>query len=459
MPNAVKRCIGAGITVRMLTGDHPETACRIAEQCHIKTDKGIVLTGEQFRAKSDDQILRILPQLQVLARCQPTDKLRLVKLLRELDQIVAVTGDGTNDAPALKEADVGLAMGIAGTDVAKEASDIIIMDDNFKSIVSSVRWGRNVYEGVRKFLQFQLTVNIAGLMLVFIGAVSRYGATLRAVQLLWVNLIMDTLAALALATEPPTDELLLQTPHGKTERIVNNIMWKHILGHAAYQLGALLAILYAGYLIPWTNGLVLFQGTAHYTLVFNAFVWCQLFNELNARSIDDHQNIFKGLHRSYIFLGVLVVSAGLQVLIVEVGGEAFKVTGLTWDQWLFCIAVGAVELPLGFLLRAIPVPQDRHFIDILQFWNVEKPVRVTRKVVETFDGDEFEMTEATLLSDKEALGEIEQEKIRKQEQRRLIIEETRDEIHHLDEEERKGGDKVGAGLSLFNKKNKEAEAK
>ena len=323
VPDAVRKCVEAGITVRMLTGDHPDTARKIATDCGILTRTGMVVTGEDFRGWSDDHVDRILPQLQVMARCLPADKLRLVKRLKNLGQIVAVTGDGTNDAPALKasphcfgfpflvlqlfwqEADVGLAMGIAGTDVAKEACDIIIMDDNFSSIVKSVKWGRNVYESVRKFLQFQLTVNICALFLVFIGAVTRYGAPLRAVQLLWVNLIMDTLAALALATEPPTDELLLQKPHGRTERIINNIMWKHILGHALWQLGVLLALLYAAYLIPWTTGTLILRSTVHYTIVFNSFVWMQIFNEFNARSIDDHQNIFKVRRPFFVWLRLL----------------------------------------------------------------------------------------------------------------------------------------------------------
>ncbi len=409
----------AGITVRMLTGDHPDTARKIAADCGILTKNGIVVLGEVFREWSDDEIDQHLPQLQVMARCQPADKLRLVKRLRALDQIVAVTGDGTNDAPALKEADVGLAMGIAGTDVAKEACDIIIMDDNFRSIVQSVKWGRNVYEGVRKFLQFQLTVNICALFLVFIGAVSRYGAPLRAVQLLWVNLIMDTLAALALATEPPTDQLLLQKPHGKTERIINNIMWKHIMGHALTQLAVLLGLLYGANQIPWTGGFILLQSTAQYTIVFNSFVWMQLFNELNARSIDDHQNIFSGLHKSYIFIGVLVVSAGLQAIIVEFGSSAFKVKGLSWDQWLFCIAMGMIEIPVGFFLRALPVP-ERHFIDIMQFWNKVEPVRVTKTSFERLydnDSEEIRLVEANLLPYEQALNEIEdsrREKLRVQ---------------------------------------------
>ena len=395
VPEAVSTCIAAGITVRMVTGDFVGTAVRIAEQCGIKTPNGIVLDGAEFRAMTDTQLDEVLPQLQVLARSQPSDKLRLVKRLKALGQIVAVTGDGTNDAPALKEADVGLAMGIAGTDVAKEAADIIIMDDNFRSIVSSVKWGRNVYNSVRKFLQFQLTVNVAALLLVLIGAISRSGAPLRAVQLLWVNLIMDTLAALALATEPPTDALLLQKPHGRTERIINNRMWKHIMGQATFQVGSTLAILYAGANIPWVGGKIEYLSRSHYTLVFNTFVWAQLANEVNCRFLDDTQNVFKGLHRSPIFLTIVVLCCGLQVVIVQFGGAAFKVAPLTWDQWLFCIGIGLISLPLGVVLRTIPVP-TRHFIDILQFWNRNPQLRLTERKVEHFNGQNFEIWSSSL---------------------------------------------------------------
>jgi magnesium-transporting ATPase (P-type) len=255
-------------------------------------------------------------------------------------------------------------------------------------------------------------------VLVFIGAVTRYGAPLRAVQLLWVNLIMDTLAALALATEPPTDDLLLQKPHGKTERIINNIMWKHIMGHALTQLAVLLGLLYGAHQIPWTGGYILLQSTAQYTIVFNSFVWMQLFNELNARSIDDHQNIFSNLHKSYIFIGVLVVSAGLQAIIVEFGSSAFKVRPLSWDQWLFCIAMGTIEIPVGFLLRALPNP-ERHYIDIIQFWNKVEPVRVTKTSFEQLydsDSEEIRMVEAKLLPYEDALNEIEAAKLEKRKQ-------------------------------------------
>jgi Ca2+-transporting ATPase len=231
--DSIIRCKGAGILVRMVTGDNISTAKHIARECGIYDPDigGIAMEGPEFRSlmrpakNSDDpmsgpefraritpRMLEILPNLQVLARSSPTDKHLLVSCLKELGDVVSVTGDGTNDAPALKAANVGLSMGVSGTEVAKEASDIVIMDDNFASIVKSVLWGRSVYENVRKFLQFQITINVAAVLVTFIGSVSGQGFPLTAVQLLWINLIMDTFAALALATEPPTDDLLLQKP-------------------------------------------------------------------------------------------------------------------------------------------------------------------------------------------------------------------------------------------------------
>jgi magnesium-transporting ATPase (P-type) len=228
------------------------------------------------------------------------------------------------------------------------------MDDNFKSIVSSVKWGRNVYEGVRKFLQFQLTVNVAALILVFIGALTREGAPLRAVQLLWINLIMDVMAALSLATEPPTDALLDQKPHGKTERIVNNRMWKHIMGQGVYQLILTLSLLYAGHLIPWTGGALPQRSRQLYTIIFNSFVWAQLFNEFNCRTLVDDLNCFRNYLHSVYHPIIFCISAGLQAIIVELGGDAFKTAPLSWDQWLFCICMGSGSLLAGFILRSIP---------------------------------------------------------------------------------------------------------
>jgi Ca2+-transporting ATPase len=203
VPAAVRRCQSAGITVRMVTGDNILTANHIAAECGILTDNAVSIEGPQFRAMSDEQRLKIIPRLRVLARSSPEDKQVLVKALMGMGEVVAVTGDGTNDAPALKEADVGFAMGIAGTDIAKNASDIILLDDNFASIVNAIKWGRNVFDAIRKFLQFQLAVNVVALVVVFVGSVADGESPMSTVQLLWVNLIMDTLGALALATGDP----------------------------------------------------------------------------------------------------------------------------------------------------------------------------------------------------------------------------------------------------------------
>merc|ERR1719242_1118866 len=247
VPAAVQTCHKAGIVVRMVTGDHLETAKHIAKDCNILTrDHHISMTGAQFRQLSDEDKRRELPLLRVLARSKPADKEALVTWYKEVNgDIVAVTGDGANDALALKKADVGLSMGIQGTDVAKEASDIIIMDDNFASIEKTVMWGRSVYDNIRKFVQFQLTVNVTALTLsLFCAFFEGLENPLTAVQLLWVNLIMDTMAALALATETPTEKLLDRHPFRKESHIISQILWRFVFGHSIYQLTILLLILF-----------------------------------------------------------------------------------------------------------------------------------------------------------------------------------------------------------------------
>ena len=243
-PGAIRVCQEAGICVRMVTGDNIHTAKHIAADCGILTD-GLSLEGPEFR-KMEDEYLKaeVLPRLQVLARSSPKDKHRLVSLLKECGEVVSVTGDGTNDAPALKESHVGLAMGISGTEVAKEASDIVILDDNFNSIVKSIMWGRSVHANIRKFLQFQLTINLVALILAALAALTNKGMPLNVLQLLWVNLIMDSMAALALATEAPTEALLKEKPHGKDEPLISRRMKKHILVQMCYQLLVLLVMLY-----------------------------------------------------------------------------------------------------------------------------------------------------------------------------------------------------------------------
>ena len=276
---AVHDCQVAGVFVRMVTGDNIMTAKAIATECGIFTPGGIAMEGPVFRKLSSKQLNQVIPRLQVLARSSPDDKKLLVKHLKKLGETVAVTGDGTNDAPALKAADVGFSMGIAGTEVAKEASAIIIMDDNFVSIVKAIMWGRAVNDAVKKFLQFQITVNITAVFLTFISAVSNddESSVLTAVQLLWVNLIMDTFAALALATDAPAKSILKRRPEPKSAPLITVNMWKMIVGQSIYQLVVTLILYFAGahilsYQSPGEKDRL--QST-----IFNTFVWMQIFNQ------------------------------------------------------------------------------------------------------------------------------------------------------------------------------------
>jgi calcium-translocating P-type ATPase len=367
VPKSVELCRRAGITVRMVTGDNILTAMKIARDCGILTD-GEAMEGPEFSKKTDEEIQEFLPRLQVLARSTPADKFRLVSSLQARGEVVAVTGDGTNDAPALGQADVGLAMGITGTEVAKQAADIIILDDNFASIVKSVMWGRCVYDNIRKFLQFQLTVNVVALIVAFIGAVTDYGTPLTAIQLLWVNLIMDTMAALALGTEKPSLRLLNRKPYGKSGKLITWIMWRNILGHGLFQSAILFAILFAmneegmSVLFPGVeSGKGFFEHDApsvHYTMIFNTFVFLQVFNEINSRKVNLQKNVFDGIFTNPIFCSIIVITIVVQVLIVEFGSLAVKTVSLSWDQWLYCVLIGYMTLPYGFLLRLVPVPLE-----------------------------------------------------------------------------------------------------
>lgn len=278
---AVQLCQMAGVVVRMVTGDNKITAQAIAKECGILQSDSLVMEGPDFRNLSKLKQNEIIPKLHVLARSSPEDKRILVKRLKELGETVAVTGDGTNDAPALKTADVGFSMGIAGTEVAKEASAIILMDDNFASIVKALKWGRAVNDAVKRFLQFQITVNITAVILTFVSAVSSASekSVLTAVQLLWVNLIMDTLAALALATDPPQDSVLDRKPEPKGSSIISPTMWKMIIGQALYQLAITFLLYFGGSNVvqPVVGGVVTKEDIE--TLVFNTFVWMQIFNQ------------------------------------------------------------------------------------------------------------------------------------------------------------------------------------
>jgi magnesium-transporting ATPase (P-type) len=440
---SVEKLTRAGVKVRMVTGDNKDTAQQIAKDCNIldKTKNytpdelsKLVIEGPDFRKLSTSEMKDLLQSgLRVMARSSPLDKEKLVNCLIEMGEVVAVTGDGTNDAPALHTADVGMAMGIAGTEVAKAAADIVLLDDSFNSIVTACKWGRNVYDSVRKFLQFQLTVNVVACTLVFIAAITRQGMPLNAVQLLWVNLIMDSFGALALATENPNeDELLNRAPDGRNDPLISRKMWRNILVQSAFQLIILLVMLYSGAsFLPadlsqqsdsnrgqqvhclnmcWEHKAILRGCETHIdnarrsyfygrndakptertmcpaeitelkdvmiedleksrktlilnTMIFNTFVFCQVFNEFNARRIDK-LNIFEGIHRHWQFLVIFLITVGLQVVMVEVLTKFVNTDHLGGDQWLICIGIGALSIcPVGVIMHLIKVEDAPKAVD------------------------------------------------------------------------------------------------
>ncbi|KAL2116429.1 hypothetical protein VTJ04DRAFT_8597 [Mycothermus thermophilus] len=364
VPEAVASCHRASVDVKMVTGDKVETARAIARECGIipaaqpgfeseLEDDGQVMEGAEFRRLSGPAQLEAARRLKVLARSSPEDKRVLVTLLKTSGEVVAVTGDGTNDAAALRAADVGFSMGIAGTEVAKEASDIVLMDDNFASIVKALAWGRAINDSVKKFLQFQITVNITAVILTFISAVasSEERSVLSAVQLLWVNLIMDTFAALALATDPPTGSLLDREPEPRRAPLITVTMWKMILGQSLYQLVVCLTLHFAG---PEGRLGFLYPPSQQRTLVFNTFVFMQIFKLINSRRIDNKLNIFEGLHKNHLFQLMMSIMIAGQVLIVSVGDKAFGVVRPTAGQWGIALVLGFMSIPVGILIRLVP---------------------------------------------------------------------------------------------------------
>ncbi|XVF31147.1 hypothetical protein REPUB_Repub16aG0120600 [Reevesia pubescens] len=349
---AVESCIDAGVNIKMITGDNVFTAKAIAIECGIlepyeDTDEAVI-EGVQFRNYSPEERTAKINKIRVMARSSPFDKLLMVQCLKQNGHVVAVTGDGTNDAPALKEADIGLSMGIQGTEVAKESSDIVILDDNFTSVVTVLRWGRCVFNNIQKFIQFQLTVNIAALVINFIAAISSGEVPLTAVQLLWVNLIMDTFGALALATERPTNDLMTKPPVGRSKPLISNIMWRNLITQAVYQIAVLLTLQFRGKSFFGVDEKV------KNTLIFNTFVLCQVFNEFNARNLEK-KNIFQGLHKNRLFLGIIGITIILQVVMVEFLKRFANTQRLNWGQWGTCIGIAALSWPLGWLVKWIPV--------------------------------------------------------------------------------------------------------
>ncbi|TYI60224.1 hypothetical protein E1A91_D10G089300v1 [Gossypium mustelinum] len=361
--DAVKICTDAGVKVRMVTGDNIQTAQAIALECGILSSaqdvtEPTIIEGRVFRALTEKEREQVARKIMVMGRSSPNDKLLLVQALRKGGDVVAVTGDGTNDAPALHEADIGLSMGIQGTEVAKESSDIVILDDNFASVVKVVRWGRSVYANIQKFIQFQLTVNVAALVINVVAAISTGDVPLNSVQLLWVNLIMDTLGALALATEPPTDNLMHRSPVGRREPLITNIMWRNLLIQALYQVTVLLVLNFRGMTILQLED----DGNREHaykvknSLIFNAFVMCQIFNEFNARKPEEI-NCFKGVTKNYLFMGIIGFTFILQIIIIEFLGKFTSTVRLDWQLWLVSLGIGIISWPLAIVGKLIPVPK------------------------------------------------------------------------------------------------------
>jgi len=399
----------AGVVVRMVTGDNAITARFIAEEAGILDGcegPDAVLEGPVFRNMSPEERSSVALNLRVLARSSPTDKLLLVREHKRLGEVVAVTGDGTNDAPALKEADVGFALGLAGTEVAKEACDIVILDDNISSMAKAVLWGRNVYMSIRKFLQFQLVVNIVAVSVDFVAACAGVPLPLGAVALLWVNVAMDSCAALALATEPPNPSLMDKKPFGRHAPLVNRAMIRNIAGASIFQFTVAMVLQFAGrqiFNIPcfdstWgnpENEPACYGSTLELnSLIFNTFVFMQIFNEINCRRIEE-KNVLHNIWKSPLFCIILALTIGGQIgIMVGIGatriGEKIGIVTITGPMWAVSVVLGVMQLAWGYLVRFYPLEwcigaddedvTDMSKLEELIHWKSRKP-----RVIESMD--------------------------------------------------------------------------
>ena len=380
VPLAVVQCQRAGIQVKMVTGDAMLTAINIAKECNILKEnycvnmqclleenrhKQVVMDGVEFRKLSRDQCVKICPRLAILSRSSPADKHTLVTILKELNETVAVTGDGTNDAPALKSSDIGFAMGICGTQIAINSCDIILLDDNFASIVNAIKWGRNVLKVVRKFLQFQLSVNIVAILTTIMGSLILKSEPMNTVQLLWVNLIMDTLGALALATDTPDRDILLEKPIRKNSSVLSKQMIYYVACQSSYQLVIMLVHLTV-YPIVETVPSLLNQRT----MIFTQFVVFQIFNEILARQLYGELNIFKGILRNPYFIVIMIVISVIQFIMVQFG-NVLGTLPLNYREWLLCVGFGLGDVVFILMTRIVlrlfrkPVKKDIEHVDIM----------------------------------------------------------------------------------------------
>lgn len=350
VPSAVRRCRDAGIAVKIVTGDTTATACEIARQIGLwdpaADGERQRLTGVEFEALSDGELLERVGDLKVLSRARPLDKQRLVRLLQRRGEVVAVTGDGTNDAPALNFADVGLSMG-SGTSVAKEASDITLLDDSFGSIATAVLWGRSLYRNIQRFILFQLTINFAAILIFLAGALAGRDVPLTVTQILWVNIIMDTLAAMAMASLPPREEVMRERPRHRDEPILSRAMVRTIVVCGVIFVGVLL-----GMYFRWLGSggeLTLRQ----LTVFFTTFVFLQIWNMFNAKGFESGCGVLRGISKCGIFLGVLLLIAVAQWGIVAFGGEVFRTEPLDAATWAWIVGGTSLIAVGGEAVRAL----------------------------------------------------------------------------------------------------------
>ena len=349
VPAAVSKCQSAGIDIKIVTGDTPGTATEIARQIGLwkpeDTERNRI-TGAAFAELADEEALDRVMDLKIMSRARPTDKQRLVQLLQQKGAVVAVTGDGTNDAPALNHAQVGLSMG-TGTSVAKEASDITLLDDSFNSIGTAVMWGRSLYKNIQRFIVFQLTINFVALLIVLLGSLIGTELPLTVTQMLWVNLIMDTFAALALASIPPSESVMQEKPRSSNDFIISKAMRSYILGVGGAFLIILMGMLY------WFNHAEGGMTPERLTIFFTFFVMLQFWNLFNARVFGTTDSAFKGISKSYgMELIVLAILIG-QFLIVQFGGAVFRTVPLDLVTWVIIIASTSLVLWVGEAIRFI----------------------------------------------------------------------------------------------------------
>nr|WP_295897635.1 calcium-translocating P-type ATPase, PMCA-type [uncultured Alistipes sp.] len=350
VPAAVGRCLGAGIAIKIVTGDTPATAREIARQIGLWDDavdgERNHMTGTEFAAMSDEELLDRVGELKIMSRARPLDKQRLVRLLQQRGEVVAVTGDGTNDAPALNFANVGLSMG-SGTSVAKDASDITLLDDSFASIATAVMWGRSLYRNIQRFVLFQLTINFAAIVICFVGAIFGTDMPLTVVQILWVNIIMDTFAAMAMASLPPNPEVMRDKPRPRNEFIITPAMARTL-----FTCGGVMVVVLLGMLFYWSFG----SGemtVRELTLFFSTFVFMQLWNMFNAKGFETRHPVFKDWHGCREFFLILLAIAVGQVLIVEFGGAVFRTVPLSWGEWVAVIGATSLIAFGGEAVRAL----------------------------------------------------------------------------------------------------------